>query len=178
MIPTNDEILALLDRLDQTTADTLEGHHLDFKPWSDARASMKIAVEYAVCFANADGGVIVFGVTDDVRGRPAAIHGAKRYDLDVWRRGLFDSTRPNLGVVVEELLVPEGTGKLLVVRVPKGESPPYSTAEGLYKKRVGKNCMPLDPAAVSRARIATGAVDWSGESAAGVAIEDRRAVGS
>ena len=172
MIPTNDEILALLDRLDQTTADTLEGQHLDFKPWSDAKASMRIAVEYAVCFANADGGVIVFGVADDVRGRPVAIHGAKRYDLDVWRRGLFDSTRPNLAVSVEEMNVPEGTGKLLVVRVPKGDSPPYSTADGLYKKRVGKNCMPLDPAAVARVRIATGAVDWSGEPATGVASAD------
>ena len=172
MIPTNDDILALLDQLDQTAADTLEGQHLDFKPWSDAKASMKIAVEYAVCFANADGGVIVFGVADDVRGRPVAIHGAKRYDLDVWRRGLFDSTRPNLAVSVEEMNVPEGTGKLLVVRVPKGDSPPYSTADGLYKKRVGKNCMPLDPAAVARVRIATGAVDWSGEPAAGVTFAD------
>ena len=172
MIPTNNEILALLDRLDQTTADTLEGQHLDFKPWSDAKTSMKIAVEYAVCFANADGGVIVFGVADEVRGRPAAIHGARRYDLDVWRRGLFDSTRPNLAVTVEEMDVPEGTSKLLVVRVPKGDSPPYSTADGLYKKRVGKNCMPLDPAAVARVRIATGAVDWSGEPAAGVTFAD------
>lgn len=172
MIPTNDEILALLDQLDQTTADTLEGLHLDLKPWTDAKSCMRIAVEYAVCFANAEGGVIVFGVVDNVRGRVAAIHGAKSYDLDVWRRGLFDSTRPNLAVMVEELTVPEGTGKLLVVRVPKGETPPYGTADGLYKKRVGKNCMPLDPAAVARVRIATGAVDWSGEPVAGVTIAD------
>lgn len=172
MIPTNDEILASLAQLDHVEADALEGPHLDFKPWNEPKSCMKAAVEYAVCFANADGGVVVFGISDGTRGRSAAIHGAKGYDLDVWRRGLFDSTRPNLGVIVEELQVPEGTGKLLVVRVPKGESPPYSTAEGLYKKRVGKNCMPLDPAAVARARVATGAVDWSGEPAAGVTIRD------
>jgi ATP-dependent DNA helicase RecG len=172
MIPKNDEILALLDRLDEMPADALEGIHLDFKPWNDPKSCMKLAVEYAVCFANADGGVIVFGVADFVRGRTAAIHGAKGYDLDVWRRGLFDSTRPNLAVAVEELAVPEGTGKLLVVRVPKGETPPYGTADGLYKKRVGKNCMPLDPAAVARVRIATGAVDWSGEPAADATIAD------
>jgi ATP-dependent DNA helicase RecG len=172
MIPTNEDILALLERLDQTAADTLEGLNLDFKPWNDPKSCMKLAVEYAVCFANAEGGVIVFGVADGVRGRTAAIHGAKGYDLDVWRRGLFDSTRPNLAVAVEELAVPDGTGKLLVVRVPKGETPPYGTADGLYKKRVGKNCMPLDPAAVARVRIATGAVDWSGEPAAGATIAD------
>lgn len=172
MTPTNEEIRALLDRLDAVPADAIEGLHLDFKPWGDPKACMKIAVEYAVCFANADGGTIVFGVADHVRGRATAIHGAKGYDLDIWRRGLFDSTRPNLAVAVEEIAVPEGTGKLLVVRVPKGETPPYGTAEGLYKKRVGKNCMPLDPAAVARVRIATGAVDWSGEPAAGVAASD------
>jgi len=92
--------------------------------------------------------------------------------LDVWRRGVFDSTRPNIAANVEELDVPEGTGKLLVVTVPKGDTPPYGTADGLYKKRVGKNCMPLDPAAVARVRIATGAVDWSGEPVAGVATGD------
>lgn len=43
MIPTNDEILALLDRLDQTTADTLEGQHLDFKPWSDAIQTARLS---------------------------------------------------------------------------------------------------------------------------------------
>lgn len=172
MIPTNDVILALLDRLDETTADTLEGLHLDFKPWSDAKSCMRIAVEYAICFANADGGVIVFGVSDGLQGRAAAIHGATGYDLDVWQRGLLDSTRPNLAVAVEELVVPEGMGKLLVVRVPKGETPPYGTADGLYKKRVGKNCMPLDPAAVARVRVATGAVDWSGERAVGLVVAD------
>lgn len=172
MTLTSEAIRALLDRLDAVPADALEDIHLDFKPWGDPKACMKTAIEYAVCFANADGGAIVFGVTDRVRGRAAAIHGAKGYDVDVWRRGLFDSTRPNLSVVVEEISVPEGTGKLLVVRVPKGETPPYGTADGLYKKRVGKNCMPLDPVAVGRARIATGAVDWSGEPAAAVALED------
>ena len=79
---------------------------------------MKVAVEYAACFANGEGGVIVFGVADRTLGRAKAIHGATGYDLDTWRRGIFDSTRPNLTVEVEELRVPEGTGRLLVVRVP------------------------------------------------------------
>lgn len=172
MILSNAELLATLDRLSEVPADALEGPSLDFKPWNDPKTCMKLAVEYAICFANADGGVIVFGVADGVRGRAEAIHGARGYDLDVWRRGLFDSTRPNLTVAVDEMPVPEGTGKLLIVRVPKGDTPPYGTADGVYKKRVGKNCMPLDPAAVARARVATAAVDWSGEPAAGVRIED------
>lgn len=162
-VPSNQEILALLDRLDCEIADDLESQWLDFKPWTEAKADMKVAVEYAACFANAEGGVVVFGVADRTRGRSEAIHGAKGYDLDVWRRGVFDGTRPNLGVMVEELPVPEGTGRLLVVRVPKGPNPPYGTAQGLFKRRVGKNCMPLDPQGFARGQISSGAVDWSGQ---------------
>ena len=163
-IPTNAEILALLDRLNAAVADDLETQWLDFKPWTDPKSDMRVAVEYAACLANADGGVIVFGVADQTRARAAAIRGATGYDLDVWRRGIYDGVRPNLYVAVEELSVPEGTGKLLIVRVPKGGLPPYGTAQGVFKRRVGKNCMPLDPQSFSRVQVSSGVVDWSGQS--------------
>lgn len=172
-IPTNQDIENLLDRLNTETADDLETQWLEFKPWTDPKKDMKEAVEYAVCFANTDGGALVFGVTDRVRGRDKAIHGAQGYDLDVWRKCIYDGIRPNLPVEVSEINVPEGTRKLLVVRVPKGYSPTaYGTAQGLYKKRVGKNCMPLDPQSFSRHKITTGAVDWSGDAASGAKKED------
>ncbi|MGQ4808741.1 hypothetical protein NKDENANG_02129 [Candidatus Entotheonellaceae bacterium PAL068K] len=95
-IPTNAEILALLDQLETSVADDLETQWLDFKPWHEPGNDMKVAVEYTVCFANANGGVIVFGVKDNIRGRAAAIRGASRYNLDKWQRGIFDATRPNL----------------------------------------------------------------------------------
>ncbi len=171
-IPTNSEILALLDRLDILVADDLETQWLDFKPWTSPKDDMKVAVEYAVCFANAQGGVVVFGVADRIRGRIAAIHGARGYDLDVWRRGIYDSTRPNLTVEVEELPVAEGTGKLVVLRVPPGMNPPYGTVQGLFKQRVGKNCMPMDAQAFARSRVSMGAIDWSGEPAEGVSRAD------
>ncbi len=166
-LPNDTEILATLDRLSGAVADDLESPHLEFKPWTDARADMRVAVEYAVCFANAEGGVIVFGVADKTRGRAAAIHGAKGYDLDVWRRGIFDATRPHLPVEVSELAVPEGTGRLLLVRVSAGENPPYGTAQGVFKQRIGRNCMPLDHTLFQRGRIASGALDWSGQPAHG-----------
>ncbi|NLY00514.1 MAG: hypothetical protein GXY83_30835 [Rhodopirellula sp.] len=171
-IPITAEILMQLDRLDTQSADDLETQWLEFKPWTGPREDMRVAVEYAVCFANAEGGVIVFGVADRIRGRAAAIHGARGYDLDIWRRGIFDSTRPNLVVEVDELAVPEGTGRLLVVRVPKGPNPPYGTMQGLYKQRVGKNCMPMDPHAFARAQVSAGVVDWSGLPAEGVEVGD------
>lgn len=170
-LPTNEEILALLDQLATCTADELESKWVDFKPWNNAKEDMKVAVEYAVCFANADGGLIVFGVADQKRGRAAAIHGVRGYDLDIWRRGIYSATTPNLNVSVEELTVPEGTGMLLIVRVPKGTTPPYGTTQGLYKKRISKNCMPLDPAGFLRQQVHTGAVDWSGQPADNVGVE-------
>jgi len=170
--PSNEEILALLARLDSTPADDLETHWLEFKPWQGPKEDMKLAVEYAACFANGEGGVVVFGVADRIRGRARAIHGAAGYDRDIWRRGIFDSTRPNLTVEVEELSVPEGTGRLLVVRVPRGEHPPYGTAQGLFKQRVGKNCMPMDGQSFIRSQITAGRVDWSGQPARELSLAD------
>jgi ATP-dependent DNA helicase RecG len=126
---------------------------------------MKVAKEYTVCFANADGGVVIFGVADRTKDRAAAIHGVRGYDLDVWRREIYAATTPGIQAEVEELPIPEGSGKLLIVRIPKGQSPPYGTAQGLFKRRIGKNCMPLDAAGFLSARVSTGAVDWSGHSA-------------
>ncbi|MFO0914162.1 MAG: putative DNA binding domain-containing protein [Pirellulales bacterium] len=162
-IPSNSQIHEILNELDRISADELESHWLDFKPWTGAKSDMKTAVEYAACFANADGGVIVFGVADHKVGRSNSIHGCSGYDLDIWQRGIFDSTRPNLRVAVEELSVPEGTGHLLVVRVPKGNDRPYGTAQGLFQERVGKNCMPMDSRSFAKARFSTGELDWSGE---------------
>ncbi|MEX1113772.1 MAG: ATP-binding protein, partial [Akkermansiaceae bacterium] len=171
-LPTVAEVLETLDRLQDCIADELESHDLEFKPWSNPKDDMRVAVEYASCFANGNGGVIIFGVSDKVLGRQRAIHGAKNYDLDVWRRGIFDATRPNLHVEVDELVVPEGTGRLLLVRVPKGANPPYGTAQGVFKQRIGKNCMPLDPVAFQRAKITTAALDWSGQPSHNVGLGD------
>ncbi|MBR1369405.1 hypothetical protein RJ53_07830 [Methanocalculus chunghsingensis] len=171
-VPSNDDILALLDNLDSSIADDLESNLLDFKPWHNPKDDMKVAIEYAVCFSNGDGGVVVFGVSDKTQGRSKAIHGVNGYEIDVWRRGIFSGTRPHIQADVEVLPVPEGTGQLLIVRVQKGLNPPYGTAHGLFKSRIGKNCMPMDPASFTAARASTGAVDWSGEPAHGITIDD------
>lgn len=171
-IPDRAEIQRLLSRLNLQTADELESQWLDFKPWRGAKEDLKVACEYAACFANADGGVVVFGVADGQRARALAIHGAAGYDLDVFRRGIFDGTKPGVDADVWELEVPEGTGKLLVVRVAAGTHKPYGTAAGLFKQRVGKNCMPLDATVFQRMQVRTAAVDWSGAPAGEVRPED------
>lgn len=171
-IPDNARILALLDELNDCIADDLECQFLDFKPWQGPKEDLKLACEYAVCFANAAGGVVVFGVADKVRGRTQAIQGAKGYDLDAFRQGIFNGTKPGIDAEVEEIAVPEGTGKLLIIRVSEGLQKPYGTAAGLFKQRVSKSCMPLDPVAFQRAQISTAAVDWSGAPANGISLKD------
>ncbi len=87
-IPSPEAISNILTRIDEVPADQLESETLDFKRWLNAKKSLAEAVKMAVCFANAEGGVVVFGVKDDVRGRQRAITGCSRYDLDTWRRGI------------------------------------------------------------------------------------------
>lgn len=171
-IPTRDDLLALLDQFDSHIADDLENEHLDFKPSHGPKEDLKVACEYAVCFANAGGGVVVFGVADKIKGRAQAIQGTQGHDVDVFKRGIYDGTRPGIEAEVFELSVPEGTGRLLLVRVPEGSQKPYGTAAGLFKQRVGKNCMPLDRVVFQRAQVASAALDWSGEPAQGVTLSE------
>jgi ATP-dependent DNA helicase RecG len=170
-IPSREEVFKLLDRLNEIPADDLESEVLEFKPWRDPQNSMKVAVEYTVCFANAHGGLIVFGIKDQTRGRENAITGCERYDLDMWRRGIYQSTDPSLIIDIEELSIPEGI--LLLVRVPK--APPgkaCGTTNGLFKVRVGKSCMPMGTEEYQRRQVAAGTLDWSARHAEGINISD------
>jgi hypothetical protein len=59
-----------------------------------------------------------------------------------------------------------------VVRVPRGEHPPYGAAQGVFKQRVGKNCMPMDGQSFVRSQIASGRIDWSGQPARELTLAD------
>jgi ATP-dependent DNA helicase RecG len=169
---TDLEIEALLNRLENEIADDLESYHLDLKSWKDVGEARRTAIEYAVCFANAGGGVIIFGINDKICGRTKAIQGVDRVSIDAFAKDIFQGTQPSIHASVRLVDVPEGTGQLLIVEIPEGEQKPYGTASGLYKQRVEKNCMPLDPVVFQKARISSGAVDWSGALAQGVNLTD------
>lgn len=57
-IPSDETVLRLLDRLDENRAVELESEVLDFKGWEGPKKSLAEAVEMAVCFANAEGGLV------------------------------------------------------------------------------------------------------------------------
>jgi len=138
------EVRALLARLDQVDADSLEAQDLDFKEWpADDRQAVRMAVEMAVCMANGGGGTVVLGVRDRVVGRLQAIVGVPpKAEPHQLKRDIYERTAPKLTPEVQELPVPEGTGRLLVMQV-HGGLPPYTTTAGAGTVRRGKDCVPL-----------------------------------
>lgn len=176
-VPSDAQVGRLLDELDSgKMADDLESQWLDFKSWHETKGDMRVAREYAVCFANADGGVVVFGVDDKAAGRANAIHGCGKVDIDIWRKAIYDATRPHVDADVHLIDVPEGTGHLLVVRVREGIHQPYGTSDGIYRVRVGKNCQPLDPDEFARRQARLGTTDWSAQIVEGLTPADLDAV--
>lgn len=158
---TPDQILELLPQLDQVVADELEDQDLDFKEWNTRSTddAVKLVIEMAVCMANGGGGTIVFGVRDRAAGRSDAILGVPlEIDVNRLKRAVYDSTDPKITPVFEELPVPEGTGRLLVMQIHPG-LPPYTDTSGTGKVRIGKDCQPLTGSLRKRLMVETGETD-------------------
>jgi ATP-dependent DNA helicase RecG len=159
----NREILALLDALDERPASELEAQDLDFKEWSRRSLADAVAlvVEMAICMANGGGGTTVFGVSDKRLGRSEAILGVPvEIDVNRLKKAVYDSTDPKLTPVFEEIAVPEGTGRILVMQVYPG-LPPYTDTQGRGKIRIGTDCQPLTGTLRRRVMVETGETDFT-----------------
>ena len=162
-MPTAREIQDLLPELELAPANALERQDLDFKEWNARRlvASVALVVEMAVCMANGGGGTTVFGVHDRRVGRAAALLGVPPdIDVNLLKKAVYDRTDPKLTPVFEELRVPEGTGRLLVMQVFQG-LPPYTDTSGSGKIRVGTDCQPLTGTLRRAIMIETGETDFT-----------------
>ena len=162
---TRGEVETLLARLDECSAGDLEAQDIDFKDLAraDTTKSVRLAVEMAVCMANGGGGTVVFGVADRVVGRSDAIRGVP-HELDVNRLKLavYDSTEPKITPVFEELYIPEGTGRLVLMHVHPG-MPPHTDTRGRGTIRVGTDCKPLTGTLRRRLVEAAGEDDFTAE---------------
>jgi ATP-dependent DNA helicase RecG len=168
------DILRLLGELDRQSAGSLEDQDLDFKQWitRSLKDSVALVVETAVCMANGGGGTVVFGVDDHAVGRAAAIPGVPpEVDVNRLKKAVYDGTDPKLTPVFEELRVPEGTGRLLVMQVYPG-IPPYTDTAGGAKIRIGKDCKPLTGTLRRRIAVETGENDLSWQVVAGSGMSD------
>ncbi|WP_373190790.1 ATP-binding protein, partial [Halomonas sp.] len=133
------EVEALLDELEYSTADELEDQDLDFKQWDTKSRdkTMQKVVHMAICMANGDGGTVVFGVADRVYGRENAVVGVPlEIDINLLKKAVYDQTDPHITPVFEELHVPEGTGRVLIMQVHPG-MPPHTDTKGGGTVRIG-----------------------------------------
>lgn len=183
-----DQIKKLLQKLDECQADDLEDQWLDFKQWSERSMSdsVDMVVEMAVCMANGGGGTVVFGVKDWTTGRENAVLGVPpEVDVNKLKRAVYDKTDPRLTPDFEEIRVPEGTGRLIVMRVTGGLRP-YTDTAGRAKIRIGKDCQPLTGSQRSKILVETGENDFTAVTVPGsveshisaAAIEQLREVSS
>ncbi len=157
------EIAELLDALEGQPASSLEAQDLDFKEWNrrSTASAVDLVVEMAVCMANGGGGTVVFGVNDKTVGRAGAIRGVPpEIDVNRLKKAVYDGTDPKLTPVFQELSVPEGTGRLLVMQIHPG-LPPYTDTQGRGKIRVGTDCQPLTGTLRRRVMIETGETDFT-----------------
>jgi ATP-dependent DNA helicase RecG len=139
-----------------------ESQTFDFKQSKrDVKETLSLLADAAVCFANAEGGTIVFGVNDKATTRAQAFVGVDAaYSVEVVRRGIFDRTSPSLTTIAYELEA-EGV-RLIVVDVPPGVLP-HSNSAGLATRRLGKECRPFPPDQQREVQMARGHLDWSAE---------------
>lgn len=157
------EIQSLLDELEHKLADALEGQDLDFKEWNtrSMQDALALVVEMAICMANGGGGTVVFGVNDRATGRPNTILGVPpEIDINQLKKTVYDSTDPKLTPVFQELLVPEGTGRLIVMHIHP-VLPPYTDTQGRGKIRIGTDCQPLTGTLRHRVMVETGETDFT-----------------
>lgn len=165
------EINLLLDDLDELPADDLEDQELDFKEWNNRsrKDAVNLVVEMAICMANGGGRTVVFGVKDNVVGRKKAIIGVPdEIDLNRLKKAVYDSTDPKLTPGFEELRVPEGAGRIIVMFVYPG-LPPYTDTSGRGKIRTGKDCQPLTGTLRRRIMVETGKTDYTATKLSGSA---------
>ena len=123
MLASRRGVEQLLKQLDHLPAHDLDSQNLDLKEWDPGslNQSMRSAVTSAVCMANGGGGTVVFGVADRVVGRECAIIGAPpEVSVSRLKLAVHDGTDPKLTPVFEELMVPEGTGRLILMHVHPG----------------------------------------------------------
>jgi ATP-dependent DNA helicase RecG len=159
------DIEALLKELEHCIADDLEDQDLDFKQWDTQSLdkAVKKVVDMAICMANGGGGSVVFGVADRISGREQAVLGVPpEVDVNILRKAVYDQTDPHITPVFEELHVPEGTGRVLIMQVHQG-MPPHTDTKGGGTLRIGKECKPLTGTLRRKIGVETGDTDYTAE---------------
>lgn len=91
-------------------------------------------------------------------------------DINILKKAVYDQTDPKIMPVFEELNVPEGTGRLLIMQIHPG-MPPYTDTSGRGTIRIGRDCQPLTGTLRRKIGVETGETDFSAELVPGATQE-------
>ena len=127
-----------------------EGTRLDFKRGVPPIKDLALMV---VCLANAQGGKLLLGVSDDGR-----ITGCASYNIPDLLSGIYRATDPPIAVDIEPVDTPNGA--VLVVSVPRTAFV-HGTTGGVFQRRVGRECLPMSAADVLAFQSERGGLDFS-----------------
>lgn len=157
------EVRVFLEDLNNKPANELENQWLEFEEWpKDGRDDIEDVIEQkrrvlslAVCFANAQGGTVVFGVKDGVIGMLQACEGIEtRPDLlESLEKHLSESTNPKIVSRFEFLPVEGLDNQLLLMHVDATET---CSSDEATSFRIDKACLPIGRAVESLLAILKG----------------------
>ncbi|TME08592.1 MAG: ATP-binding protein, partial [Chloroflexi bacterium] len=129
------------------------GGETDEVEFKSQRGSSTDVIDACVCFANGDGGLILWGVDDD-----RTLSGTTFRDPVALQKAIFNATSPSQLVQVQGVDV-DG---VRVIAVWVEHSPVLvSTTRGSYTQRVGRDCLPMTPDRLLVRQIDTRAIDLS-----------------
>lgn len=109
-----------------------ENLHCDFK--REFHSYRELAKDL-VCFANTDGGVLLFGIEDD--GTVLGVEEPERLAMQI-DEAAFEHCEPPVTVLTEFVQVREAL--VVAARVPRGDARPYRTKSGQFYVRTAARC--------------------------------------
>jgi len=149
----------------------LEGPFIDIKRCPiNLKGTIHFCRSMAVCFANANGGTLILGTENRVKG-PAAFSGCRDYQIWDIIKGVRDGTHDPINV---EVIYHNYKGfNLIEVKIPKGSyEGAHSLSDGSQTVRKGADCLPLYPGARNPKFIQPEIMDYSRSSIEQLEIDD------
>lgn len=126
----------------------------DLVEFKGVRTSETQLIDAVVCFANGDGGLLLWGVDDD-----GTFSGVSRRDPPSMTKSIYHATSPSQ--LVESQLIEVGDGKSVLAVWVLHSPVLVSTTGGSYLQRVGTECVPMTPDRLIVRQIDTHSLDIS-----------------
>lgn len=147
---------------------------VEFKGEARKQISDRDIYEAVVCFANAEGGLLLIGVEDDGTVTGAHARHGDITDALKLRSAIFNNTEPAINTMVAILLLTDK--QIIAVKVPSMILRVCCTKEGKCVRRVmgaaGPQCEPYYPHQQQADRVNTGDVDYSAQLVKGTVFND------